>query len=95
MNWGKPIRLGEAYNALHDYPKALEYHVNSLTISHKIKFLPSISNSLQNTGFTYYLMHDSGDKALEYVRQAMKINRISAIIRRWLTIIFFPEKFTW
>jgi tetratricopeptide (TPR) repeat protein len=67
--------LGEAFNALHDYPKALEYHLNSLTISHKIKFLPSISNSLQNTGFTYYLMHDSDFKDLEYVRQDMKIKQ--------------------
>jgi two-component system, sensor histidine kinase PdtaS len=67
--------LGEAYNALKDFSRGLEYHNRSLDISKKLNFLPSIGNALQNIGFTYYLMHDSMDKALEYVRQSMQINR--------------------
>jgi two-component system, sensor histidine kinase PdtaS len=66
--------LGEAYNSLNDYPKGLKYHLKSLALSKKMNFIPSISNSLQNIGYTYYLMKDNVELALDYVNQSIKIN---------------------
>ncbi len=67
--------LGEASNALGYFKAGLKYHMQALEISNRLNFLPSKGQALHNVGYSYYLMHDSAGKALDYVQQSMAINR--------------------
>lgn len=66
--------LGEAYNSLKQYEKGLAYHLKSLQMSKKMNFMPSLSNSLQNVAYTYYLMQGNLNIALDYVTESTRIN---------------------
>lgn len=65
--------LGEAYNETKSYEKALQYHKKALDLRKKMNFPLAISNSMYNIGYSYYLMGDSSDLALNYVNTSLKI----------------------
>jgi two-component sensor histidine kinase len=66
--------LGESYNALGDYTTGLKYHQKALEIRKEMNFHRAISNALHNIGYTYYLMKDSADKALDYTKQTLEMD---------------------
>lgn len=66
--------LGNAYNSLGDYPKAIEYHQQSLKIAREIGDRQGEANSLGNLGNAYNSLGDY-PKAIEYYQQSLKIVR--------------------
>jgi len=66
--------LGCGFDALADYPKALEYNLKVLTIREKVlgKEHPSTYTSYNNIGFVYDLQGNYG-LALEYYMKALSI----------------------
>ena len=51
-------RVGNAYNSLGNYPKAMEAYLQALKINEKIKNLDGIQRNLSNIGLLYNLQED-------------------------------------
>jgi len=66
--------LGEAFNSLKEFETGLAYHLKALNLRQNMNFKLAISNSLHNVAYTYYLMNDSTDLALSYVRRSLAID---------------------
>jgi CHAT domain-containing protein/tetratricopeptide (TPR) repeat protein len=66
--------LGIAYDALGDYPKAIDYHQQSLKIAREIKDRNGEGNALGNLGIAYFRLGDY-PKAIGFHQQRLKIAR--------------------
>ncbi|MFE1745134.1 CHAT domain-containing protein, partial [Coleofasciculus sp. H7-2] len=66
--------LGNAYDSLGDYAKAIEYHQQSLVIAREIKNRSGEGQSLGNLGNAYDSLGDYA-KAIEYHQQSLVIAR--------------------
>jgi CHAT domain-containing protein len=66
--------LGIAYRSLGNYPKAIDYHQQSLKIARLIKDREGEGNALGNLGNAYYSLKNY-PKAIEYHLQALAIQR--------------------
>ncbi|MBL8005398.1 MAG: tetratricopeptide repeat protein [Candidatus Kapabacteria bacterium] len=65
--------LGNVYQNLSDYPKALEYHSKALQINEEIGKKDGIATNLGNIGITYRNLSDY-PKALEYYTKALQLS---------------------
>ena len=66
--------LGLAYYSLGDYPRAIDYHQQSLAIQREIGNRSGIGNSLNNLGLAYYSLGDY-PRAIDYHHQSLAIQR--------------------
>ena len=66
--------LGNTYNSLSDYAKAIEYLQQSLAISREIKYRLGEDNALHNLGIAYRYLGNYA-KAIEYAQQSLAIAR--------------------
>ncbi len=66
--------LGIANNELRNYQSGLDFHNRALALRNEINYSQAISNSLYHIGYTYYLMEDSADKALNFVNRSLQID---------------------
>ena len=66
--------LGLAYDSLGDYPKAIDYHQQSLKIAREIKDRQGEGEVLGNLGAAYASLGEY-PKAIDYLLQSLKITR--------------------
>ncbi|MBL8204435.1 MAG: CHAT domain-containing protein [Blastocatellia bacterium] len=66
--------IGDAYAALSEYTKAIEYYEQALAICREFKDRSGEGNALNNLGITYNRLSQY-EKAIEYYEQALAIRR--------------------
>ena len=68
------ISLGNAYNSLGEYPRAIDYHQQSLDIKQAIGDRSGVAISLNNLGNAYYSLGEY-PQAIDYYQQSLEITQ--------------------